>query len=54
MIDSYLSEKIKEVKESREFYLEGIDYVRIHIIWILDNYKKYNIPIEEIDKLISL
>lgn len=41
MLESHLQEKIKEVKELREFYLECIEYVRNHIVWILDNYKKY-------------
>jgi len=41
MLETRLQEKIKEVKELREFYLECIEYVRNHIVWILDNYKKY-------------
>ena len=51
MLESHLQEKIKEVKELREFYLEGIEYVRNHTVWILDNYKKYGIRVEDIDKL---
>ena len=31
MLEFYLKEKIKEVKEICEFYLEGIEFVRNHI-----------------------
>jgi hypothetical protein len=47
----YLQDRIKEVKELREFYLEGIEYVHTHISWLLDNYKKYGIKIEDMERL---
>jgi hypothetical protein len=51
MLESYLKEKIKEVKEIREFYVEGLNYVNIHISWILHMAEKYNIQLDDIQKL---
>jgi hypothetical protein len=50
-LSELLQEKIKEVRELREFYLEGIEYVHTHVSWLLDNYKKYGIKIEDIECL---
>lgn len=43
--ESYLQEKIKEVKEMSKLNYEVMDCARNYIAWILDMAKKYNIEL---------
>jgi hypothetical protein len=51
MLESYLQEKIKEVKEMSKLNYEMMDNARNYISWILEMSGKYNIELEDIQKL---
>jgi hypothetical protein len=53
-VESYLKEKMKEVNEMPRFNYEMMDCARNNIAWILDISKKYNIELEDINKLVYL
>ena len=51
MLESYLQEKIKEVKEMSALNYEMMDTARTYISWILEMSDKYNIELEDMQRL---